>query len=249
MADLDSLISRVRTRAGARSRLDQRLLPLKRRAVDIALDASDATTIADLGAVWRVDAGYTFYALARRSIQRAYIVDETIPERVRTRADADPRIHTVCGMLGDPMVAAQVQHVDALFVFDVLLHQVRPDWDEVLRMYATSARAVAIVNPQWTGSATTAVRLTDLGREEYERNVPDLPLHRRLFDRLDDENAERGRSWRDVHDVWQWGIPDATLRVLMQELGFSAIHEETGRRWADLPNFADHAFVFARSAS
>ena len=65
----------------------------------------------------------------------------------------------------------QVGRVDAIFLFDVLLHQVAPDWDTILEMYAKNVRVFGIYNQQWTGADTT-VRLLDLGEEEYFRNVP-----------------------------------------------------------------------------
>jgi hypothetical protein len=41
------------------------------------------------------------------------------------------------GNFGSPAVAQQLQNVDAILLFDVLLHQVSPDWDEILDLYAT----------------------------------------------------------------------------------------------------------------
>lgn len=246
VADLGKLMAWMRPRARRTMPPEPQLMPLKRHAIDAALEAVEVESIADLGAVWAVEAGYTFYALNGHLIQRAYIVDETIPQSVRTRASADPRVQVITGKLGDPAVAERLHGIDLILMFDILLHQVRPDWDEMLRMYAGSTTAVAIVNPQWTGSDNAAMRLIDLGREDYERNVPDMPLHRTLFDRLDDTNPERGRTWRDVHDVWQWGITDTALHRVMRELGFSIVHEESGNRWQALPNFVDRAFVFVR---
>jgi hypothetical protein len=61
-----------------------------------------------------------------------------------------------------------------VFFFDTLLHQVDPNWDAVLQMYAGIARIVLIYNPQYVNLQTTT-RLLDLGLDEYARNVP-LPI-------------------------------------------------------------------------
>src|SRR3712207_8336532 len=61
----------------------------------------------------------------------------------------------------------QVQGVDAVFFFDVLLHQVRPHWDEVLNLYS-AAKVVVIYNQQWTGSKTRSEEHTsELQSRQY----------------------------------------------------------------------------------
>ena len=55
-----------------------------------------------------------------------------------------------------------------------------------------------------------------------------------------------GRPWRDVHDIWQWGITDRDLIARMAELGFGLrLFENTGP-WRELERFHDGAFVFDR---
>ena len=103
--------------------------------------------------------------------------------------------------------------MDAIFLFDVLLHQVAPDWDTILEMYAKNVRVLGIYNQQWTGSDTT-VRLLDLGEKEYFRNVPVDPTnetYKGLFTKLDQKHPYADRLWRDVHSIWQWGITDDDL--------------------------------------
>ena len=153
------------------------------------------------------------------------------------------------GNFGDPGVAASVGQVDVAFFFDVLLHQVAPDWDEVLTLYARVAQRIAIVQPQWNGSET--VRLLDLGETEYMAAIPQSEaahgsVYDGLFGRLDEMNEQRGRPWRDVHDIWQWGITDRDLIAQMAELGFGLrLFENTGP-WRGLERFHDAAFVFDR---
>jgi hypothetical protein len=100
----------------------------------------------------------------------------------------------------------------------VLLHQVAPDWDTILDMYAKNVRALVIYNQQWTGPGNN-VRLLDLGEEEY---------------------------FRDVHHIWQWGITDADLEAKVAGLGFKLLHKKNCGRFGRLPNFENHAFIFAR---
>jgi len=222
------------------------LVPLKLRTIDAAFALPEVTTVADLGGVWAVDAGYTFYALDRHSPQRAVLVDDDITAPVRTRAAAFPQLRLLEQNFGLPRTPADVGPVGVVLLFDVLLHQVNPDWDEILRRYAPQAQAFAIVNPMYDAAPQT-VRLLDLGEEHYRRSVPPQDNLDGLFSRLDERNPQRGRRWRDVHDVWQWGIHDNDLRSAMAGLGFSAVHVEQVGRWRGLPDFADCAYVFRRT--
>ena len=71
-------------------------------------------------------------------------------------------------------------------------------------------------------------------------------IYNGLFDRLDQINEQRGRPWRDVHDIWQWGITDGDLIARMAALGFGLrLFENTGR-WQALERFHESAFVFDR---
>ena len=71
-------------------------------------------------------------------------------------------------------------------------------------------------------------------------------LHDGLFNRLDEINPERGRPWRDVHDVWQWGLTDAVLEGTLERLGFGLAHYEDAGPWQGLARFRNRSFVFVR---
>jgi hypothetical protein len=242
MAVLPAVLRRLRRSTPA----DPKLHGIKKRVIDVAFERSETRSFADLGGVWAVDAGYTFYALERFKPSRAVLVDEEITAEVRSRATHHPELELREENFGAADVAAQVGEVDCIFLFDVLLHQVAPDWDELLRLYAPLTRAFLVVNPQFTIGEHT-VRLVDLGRERYLQLVPDLPRHREVWEQIDAFDESRGRPHRDVHEIWQWGIVDADLRARMDELGFELVHFENGGRWGDLPAFENHAFVFTRS--
>ena len=162
-----------------------------------------------------------------------------------------PNLSHVQGNFGSRDVARSIGTVDVGIFFDVLLHQVAPDWDEVLEIYAPVCRRFCIVQPQWNGPET--VRLLELGEERYMAALPkDSAAHGSIYDglfaRLDEVNEQRGRPWRDVHDIWQWGITDADLIARAEELGFGMqLFENTGP-WRGLEHFHESVFVFERDA-
>jgi hypothetical protein len=172
-------------------------------------------------------------------------VDEDFTPTVTDRVAGGGAVELIAGNFGDPAVAARVGTVDVVLLFDVLLHQVRPDWDEVLDLYAPRTRCFVIVQPTYAGSGP-AVRLLDLGVEGYLACVPDVPIHHEALAQLDELNDRRGRPWRDVHDIWQWGITDGALRAKLDALGFDAAHHEVRGRWRGLAGFEDAAYVFVR---
>ncbi len=89
--------------------------------------------------------------------------------------------------------------------------------------------------------------LLDLGEERYREAVPPQDNLDGLYGRLDEVNERRGRLWRDVHDVWQWGITDADLQATMAELGFTLAWAERKGRWNGLLDFEERAYVFGRA--
>jgi hypothetical protein len=216
--------------------------------IDFAFTILKAKSFADLGGVWRVEGGYTFYALDVFQPNKGVLVDTSPIPTVMNRLKKYPKLKFVHGNFGDTSHAREVGPVDAIFLFDVLLHQVDPDWDLVLDMYAPQARILVIYNQQWIGSATT--RLLELGEEGYFHNVP----HSRgehpyddLFKKLDEPHPQyHNRLWRNVHNIWQWGITDEALQSKIKTLGFKMQYYRNCGRFGELPNFENHAFVFSR---
>lgn len=179
--------------------------------IDRAFTSCRIESFADLGAVWGVEGAYTFRALDKYPVKEAVLVDGRITPTVAARANSYPQLRVIEGNFGDQEIADKVGNVDALFLFDVLLHQVSPDWDTILDMYAKNVRCLLIYNQQWIGSTTT-VRLLDLGEKHYFRNVPHSKLnkaYRDLFQKLDKKHPDHDKPWRDIPDIWQWGITDA----------------------------------------
>lgn len=222
------------------------LQPLKLRAIDAAFQRGRISSFADLGGVWVVEGGYTFYVLETYQPSRAVLVDEQPTAEVIRRAKSFPGLTLLSRNFGEEQTPASLGRVDAILLFDVLLHQVDPDWDGILRMYAPVADCFIIANPQYVaGPATT--RLLELGREQYLELVPPQPEYDDVFDRLDEYLPDRGRHYRDIHNIWQWGIVGPDLVATMNDLGFDLVYFENAGQWQAQPAFEHHAFVFERA--
>ncbi|HWF51784.1 MAG TPA: hypothetical protein VG294_14185 [Solirubrobacteraceae bacterium] len=250
--DLDRLL---RTRASVGRRLRRRLgaaVPppppldaLKLEALDLAHRRFRVRRAADLGAVWAVDAGYSFHLADLPGVESVSVVDDDFTPTATRAAARRENVRLLRGNFGDPAVAADVGKVDAIVMFDVLLHQVAPDWNEVLDLYAPNTGVFVLAGP-WYREGESSIRLLDLGEERYRATVPAQDTHEGLFARLEEINPRRGRRWRDVHDIWQWGITDEDLRGHMRALGFALVHYENVGSWRSLPSFDNAAYVFAR---
>ena len=217
---------------------------LKRRAIDVAASRFPFDSVADLGGVWAVDGGYSFYALDRHELKRVVICDEDFTEPVVERARSDARIKLVEANFGARNAADRIGEVDSVFMFDVLLHQVQPDWTEILDLYADQCLSLVAAGPWWNGE--DSLRLLDLSKEEYLSVVPGPEFHAEVYERLDEVNEQRGRPWRDSHDIWQWGITPSDLSEHLADLGFMLAHFENHGKWRGLTHFDDCAFVFVK---
>lgn len=218
--------------------------------IDVAIKRYPVNSFADLGGVWQVDGGYSLYALDQ-GVAQGVLVDlhtEMLSEQVCSR----PNLRLINGNFASYEIALQIE-VDAVFLFDVLLHQVMPDWDHVLSLYAKQARLFLIYNQQWTASKRS-IRLIELGEQEFFRNTPntkDHPLCKDLFARLYEPCEAEYRDWgprvyKDIGTIWQWGITDGDLIEAMSFHGFELVYYQShGRAW-ELPHFEHHAFLFAR---
>ena len=226
------------------------LNPAKLRVIDYCFGELGARSFADLGGIWAVDGGYARFAADVHEAERGVVVDEDFTDAYLAAERQLPNLSHVRGNFGSIETVESLGEVDVAFFFDVLLHQVAPDWDQLLEMYAPVAQRIAIVQPQWNGPE--AIRLLDLGEAEYLAAIPGGDaahgtIYDGLFERLDQINEQRGRPWRDVHDIWQWGITDEALIERMAHLGFGVrLHESTGP-WRGLERFHEGLFVFAHN--
>ena len=196
----------------------------KRDVIDYAFQKYQFSpkVFADLGGVWQVEGDYTFYTLETYDVDKGFLVDRTITDVVRAKAKNHPNLQLIEGDFSDRSVIAQLGHLDVAFCFDTLLHQVGPDWDEYLELYADVTESFAIVNPQFTAS-DKSVRLLDHGKDFYFENTPALGRHsiyETLFDRLNEPVGESSCTWYNFKGIWQWAITHDDLCAKMDSLGF-----------------------------
>lgn len=217
--------------------------------LDFAFRRFKIMSFADMGASYRVDGGYTYYSIDCWKPERSVLVDTHPTALTVSRAEERGNVHILRGNFGDPAIAEQVGDVDAVIFFDVLLHQVAPNWDQLLEMYAPHTRLFIIHNPQWIGSET--IRLLDLGEEKYLETIPKTrneTVYRAALDRPEEVLPEHGRPNRDVHHIWQWGITDEAMIGKLRSLGFALRYfQDHGFFW-NLVDFRNHSFVFERGS-
>jgi hypothetical protein len=207
-----------------------------------------ATSLADLGGVYRVNGAYTFYSLDQYRLRAAFLVDTDFTASVQERSRQYDHLNLIEENFGNPDVARKIGRVDVIFLFEVLLHQVNPDWDRILEMYSTITDCFVVFNQQFIGSEKT-VRLLDLGFDEYFRHVRvdrESPHYKNLVERTNEVHPQHNRPWRDVHNVWQWGITNNDLIETMEKLGFSEHYHRNHGRFSNFKSFENHAFIFCR---
>lgn len=216
--------------------------------IDFAIQSLNIRSLADLGGVWRVDGGYTFYALDKYNLSNAVLVDTHPTDITRERSRNYAQLRFMQGNFGNKQIAGEVGQVDAVVLFDVLLHQVAPDWDQILEMYGAQTQCLIIFNRQWIESNHT-IRLLDLGEEEYFQHVPHSRTEEpydNLFQKMYQINPEHDRIWKDVHFIWQWGITDADLLSKAASLGFAMQYFRNYGRVDNPKGFESHGFVFSK---
>jgi hypothetical protein len=218
--------------------------------IDYFFQHNPAKAFAELGCAWGVDGGYGFHILDHYEVSRGVQVDGLLTEKMKERAPNYPQLQLIQSNFCEANVPKLVGDVDVVVLFDVLLHQVKPDWDDLLNIYAPRTKHFLIYNQQWISSAHTT-RLLDFGREEYFKKIPagseNFKSYVGLFDRLDQPmSGEPGRLFRDTISIWQWGITDADLINKLAELGFNMQFFKNGGQAFGLSDFENHGFLFTR---
>jgi hypothetical protein len=202
-------------------------------------------SFADLGGNWNVDGCYTHFALDHYDIERAFLVDTDFSDSTIERSKSYKNLQVVRGNFGDASTIDAIGSVDVIFLFDVLLHQVRPNWDEILRLYSTKTKVMAIYNQQFTNFQSTT-RLLDLGWDEYFANVPHTrEEYATLLQKTNEIHPIHNRPYRDLHNYWQWAITDDDLIATARRLGFSLGYYANCGQFGNLPQCEEHAFIFS----
>ncbi|MDE2689506.1 MAG: hypothetical protein OXI49_03270 [Acidobacteriota bacterium] len=197
--------------------------------VETAHRITEFRSFADLGGCWGVNGAYSFHAaeLCGPSLERAFILDGSITPQTRDRAGQHPRVQLVETLLGSREAHEAVGHVGAVIMFDILLHQVDPDWNDFLLAWSRQTDTLVIHNQNWLKTPRT-IRFVERGLEWYRRNVvvwedEYAPSVERWFARHHERDS-RGRLERDSYDFWQWGIRPLELINLLARHGFELVH-------------------------
>lgn len=206
-----------------------------------------ARSFADLGGVWKVNAGYTVYTMRKHPVEKGVIVDTDYPKELERRLQGYRNLNVVKGDFGRQEIAESVGTVDLIYLFDVLLHQAGPDWDEILEIYSRRSPCFVIYNQQYIGGGKT-IRLTELPLERYVALTTESrkETYRFIYEHRHEMHPQYQKPWGDIHNVAQWGITDNDLRNTMSRLGYREVYFRNHGRFLDLKAFENHAFVFTR---
>jgi hypothetical protein len=221
----------------------------KLRLIDLTFNSLSprARSFADLGGVWKVNGAYSVHTIRHYRIERGILIDTDIPQALESRLSRYPQLEVVRGDFTSQRTVDAVGGIDVVFLFDVLLHQAHPHWDEVLARYSRISPCIVIFNQQFT-RGEEALRLTGLPLSDYVGLVPDsrLDVYRYVFEHKSEMHPVYGKPWGDIHNIFQWGITDRALRSTMKLLGYDEAFYANYGKFSGLPAFENHAFVFVR---
>jgi len=106
----------------------------KIQVIDFISSNNEINSFADLGGIWGVNGGYTFYTMNKYKIKTAFLVDTNVTQEVLDKSKKYTGLTIINANFGDRNIAERIGKIDAILLFYVLLHQVKPDWDEILEM-------------------------------------------------------------------------------------------------------------------
>ncbi|GAB6094265.1 hypothetical protein JCM14469_05170 [Desulfatiferula olefinivorans] len=228
-----------------------RFTVFKKDVIDYAFRHLNIRKVAELGCVWGVDGAYGQYIHDKYSPDEVIMVDAIWNENALSLSGQRENITVIDGLFSDAAMPERVGRVDAVIFFDILLHMVSPNWDEVLRMYSNYTDAFLIVNPQFFDSPIT-VRLLDLSVEDYFSHVPhpkDHPTYKRVFEDPYQNDHRQNRPLRDCFYIWQWGITNHDLIDKMHQLGFDLLFLQGDTlQYGKSKKFVNYGFIFKRRA-
>ncbi|MDL2307437.1 class I SAM-dependent methyltransferase [Desulfovibrio sp. OttesenSCG-928-C06] len=221
--------------------------PFKADLVEIAIGTYGIKSIVDVGGCFGVHGGYTFHAL-KNGVERAMILDGEITPDTVEQARRYPNLTLKTMDLGNRDEIAALPSFDAAIIYDVLLHQVDPDWDEFLALYAAKVDTLIIYNQDFVGDET--FRFVDRGLDWYlEQEFAKFYGKESItnwFARHDQIHPQMGKKNRDIHGFWQWGIAYADIIRVAHEQGFRLDYfiNEGSRFFGDTIDC--HAYMFHR---
>lgn len=200
---------------------DSPIHPFKGDLIEIAIGSYGIKSIVDVGGCFGVHGGYAFHAL-EHGAESGMILDRVITEPTKERAARHPGLTLKTMDLGDREEIARLPRFDAAIIYDVLLHQVDPDWDEFLALYAGKVDTLIIYNQDYAGDET--FRFIDKGLEWYrEQDFAGFygkDAVDKWFARHQEKDPATGKLLRDIHGFWQWGIAYRDIIRVAHEQGF-----------------------------
>lgn len=222
----------------------------KKMLIDVLFELADGeiNTIVDLGGIYKVHGAYSFYTIRKHHVSKVIQIDTELTQEYLNSCEMFNQISSLKMNFTDANTISKIKNVNAIYLFDVLLHQVDPDWDEVLELYSDKTTYFVIFNQMFTKAEKT-VRLLDLGFDEYFQHVPferEHPLSQNLINKTYEINPEHQKIWRDVHHIFQWGITVNDLIDKMKEMNFELLYNKCLGKFSYSTSFDDHAFIFKK---
>jgi len=209
-------------------------------------------SFADLGACWGVNGGYAIYAreLCGTAFDRGFVADQIVTPLTHQRIGKWPDLFAIQSMLGAKQTRERVGQVDALIMFDILLHQANPAWDCFIKDWIGHAvHTIIVYNQNWFKDQKSQ-RFIERGLDWYLQNV--FHNHnpeglRKWFANHEQFNTEQGVLERDVHHWWQWGITPSELVEAFRKNDFDLVYLDTFDVWMGFPWIVNQGMIFERS--
>ena len=110
----------------------------KKKLIDTLFDLAngDINTITDLGGIYKVHGAYSFYTIQKYHVSKVMEIDTKLTREYLELCKKFTQITSLEANFADAEAISKIENADALYLFDVLLHQVDPDWDEILELYS-----------------------------------------------------------------------------------------------------------------
>ena len=222
--------------------------PSKLDLLCLANELYSPSSLCDIGGVWGVDGGYGVYAKTVLGIENVIIVDSHWTDTA-IECCKDSGVKIVDSFIDEYLSKSSLQNLDCVCLFHFLLHQVSPDWRDILRRLSSSVKVVLINNPQWT-LEKAGFRLMELNSDEYFSFVPHSESeenYKDLFTAPLEIDPLHNKPRRDLHHFWQWAITNNDLITWMNSLGYDLMYIRPSTIWSHNKHFQDYGFIFYNS--
>lgn len=221
----------------------------KKLLIDNALSYFKIDSLLDLGGNWNVDGVYSKYIYDNSDCRDITIVDAYWDHKL-TKDYEFYGINCIRETFSK-FFEREPRHFDCTLIFDILLHQVSPNWKEIINHISTISKNILIFNPQWISTDET-VRLTKLPNAEYLSNVPhnkdEYPYNNYLKNPWN-ICPETGICYKDSYCIWQWGITNVDLISSFHKQNFDLLFSQNFKGWDLLDNFENYGYIFRKMNS